>query len=564
MPRDRGFRDARTLSKLQTDVSRYLWRLKFSQAKNAWTTRLPLIAHDRAAQRAAEALYRHRYAGRRAVFPVSPNDGHAVAVKDNIVTTALPSSAASNILKGYVAPQNATVVRLLEDAGMLVLGKTNMDEFGMGSHSLSSAFGPVVNGHNLAAISVGGSSGGSALAVATGLCHFAIGTDTGGSVRLPAAYLNLVGFKPSYGLISRHGVVPYANSLDTVGLLAQSCLDIFLLFKILNEPDPKDPTSLDPSTRQRIQLMRRKRLSVWQGDTVHALPGLDPRPWLADLKTREDSSPKPKIQGLKGPVDYRRRIGVPTEYNIQELQPEVRAAWTRTLSMLTGFGHTIVPISLPSTKQALSAYYVLAPAEASSNLAKFDGIRYGPARISAPGDEGGVLYSGHRGDNFGEEVQRRILLGSFSLSAGAMDNYFIQAQKVRRLVQDDFNMVFRLAHPLLEHAQSISNGVDFILCPTAPTFPPSRESIEKATPLETYINDVFTVPASLAGLPAITIPTAAHPGALANNPESAIGMQVIGQYGDDFAVIQFAKRMIESRQELPRRRMLEMKSGRIR
>lgn len=568
MPRDRGFRDAKTLWKLQTDVARYLWRLKFAQSHNAWTTRLPLTAHDHAANRAAGAHYRHRHAGQRtregAVRPISPNDGHAVAVKDNIVTTALPSSGASNILKGYVAPENATVVRLLEDAGMLVLGKTNMDEFGMGSHSLNSAFGPVVNGHKLAAISVGGSSGGSALAVASGLCHFAIGTDTGGSVRLPAAYLNLVGFKPSYGLISRHGVVPYANSLDTVGMFARSCLDIFLLFKILNEPDSKDPTCLDPSTRQRIQLMRRERVSVWQGDTVHALPGIDPRTWRADLNSQEDSFPKPKLQGLKGPVDYRRRIGVPTEYNIHELQPEVRAAWTRTLSLLTGFGHTIVPISIPSTKQALSAYYVLAPAEASSNLAKYDGIRYGPARNSASGDEGGVLYSGHRGEKFGEEVKRRILLGSFSLSAGAMDNYFIQAQKVRRLVQDDFNMVFKLAHPLVDDAQSVSNGVDFVIYPTAPTFPPSRESIEKATPLETYINDVFTVPASLAGLPAITVPTATHHGALASNPETAIGMQVIGQYGDDFAVIQFAKRMIEMRQEIPKRRTLERRAGRIR
>ena len=362
MPRDRGFRDAKTLWKLQTDVASYLWRLKFVKSHNAWTSRLPLAAHDHAANRAAGAHYRHRHAGQRtsggAVRPISANDGHAVAVKDNIVTNALPSSAASNILKGYVAPENATVVRLLEEAGMLVLGKTNMDEFGMGSHSLNSAFGPVVNGHKPAAISVGGSSGGSALAVASGLCHFAVGTDTGGSVRLPAAYLNLVGFKPSYGLISRYGVVPYANSLDTVGMLARSCLDVFLLFKILNEPDSKDPTCLDPSTRQRIQRRRLERVSVWRGDAVHALPGIDPLTWRADLHAQEHPSAKREIEGFKGPVDYRRRIGVPTEYNIQELQPEVRAAWNRTLSLLAGFGHTIVPISLPSTKQALSAYYV--------------------------------------------------------------------------------------------------------------------------------------------------------------------------------------------------------------
>jgi aspartyl-tRNA(Asn)/glutamyl-tRNA(Gln) amidotransferase subunit A len=496
------------------------------------------------------------------VAPFSPNDGHTIAIKDNIVTTDLPTSCASNILRGYVAPERATVVRLLEEAGMLVLGKTNMDEFGMGSHSLNSAFGPVTNGRLSSAVSVGGSSGGSALAVAANLCHFAIGTDTGGSVRLPAAYLNLVGFKPSYGLISRYGVVPYANSLDTVGIFGKSCLDIFLLFKILSEPDPKDPTCLDLPTRRRIQLMKRERLSARRGDNVSVDAGPNTRP-LRD----EDVKHKPvksKVLGFMGPIDYRRRIGVPVEYNIKEMHPDVRAAWVRTLSMLTTLGHDIVPVSLPSTKQALSAYYVLAPAEASSNLAKYDGVRYGSARSDASGDENGVLYSGHRGDNFGDEVRRRILLGSFSLSAGAMDNYFIQAQKVRRVVQNDFNMVFKLAHPLLENAQAVSNGVDFILCPTAPTFPPSLKSLDETTPLETYINDVFTVPASLAGLPAISVPAAAHHNEIANSPERAIGIQIIGQYGDDFAVIQFAKRMIEGRQKWLRLRRLVGRSGAIR
>ena len=557
MPRDRGYRYARTLGKLQTDVSRYLGRLRYNQSLNAWTTQLPLNEHDNVAKRTAHAYYRHLYAENRWFGPISPNDGHAVAVKDNIVTAGLPSSSASNILRGYVAPENATVVRLLESAGMVVLGKTNMDEFGMGSHSLNSAFGPVVNGHRTFAISAGGSSGGSAMAVATDFCHFAIGTDTGGSVRLPAAYLSLVGFKPSYGLISRYGVVPYANSLDTVGIFAKSCLDVFLLFKILNEPDPNDPTCLEPFTRQRIQLMKRERLSARQGDPVHLLPGADPRTSVTTLPLAKDFPPRRVIEGFKGQVDYRRRIGVPAEYNIEEMHPGVRAAWNRTLSMLAGLGHTIVPISLPSTKQALSAYYVLAPAEASSNLAKYDGVRYGPPRTDASGDDRGVLYSGHRGEHFGDEVKRRILLGSFSLSAGAMDNYFIQAQKVRRIVQDDFNMVFNLAHPLLEKAESVSNGVDFIVCPTAPTYPPTHASLKKASPLETYINDVFTVPASLAGLPAISVPAAEQHSAKANNPETAVGIQVIGQYGDDFAVIQFANRMIERRQNWRMRRLID-------
>lgn len=563
MPRDRGYRDPRTLRKLQSDVSSYLERLALTRRQRLWTTRLPLSAHDNVAKRAAAGHYRHQNARYPRLF-LSPNDGHAVAIKDNIVTTALPTSAASNILRGYVPSENSTVGRLLDEAGVLVIGKTNMDEFGMGSHSLNSAFGPVTNGVGAQAVSAGGSSGGSGLAVAAGLCHFAIGTDTGGSVRLPAAYLNLIGFKPSYGMISRYGVIPYANSLDTVGLFAKSCFDVFLLMRILDEPDPKDPTCLDLSTRRRIKLMKRERLSVRQGDPFHVLPTTDLMRWNAkDFEDGKNYLP-PRVQGFKGPVDFRRRIGVPTEYNIQEMLPEVRAAWARTLSMLTSFGHTIVPISLPSTKQALSAYYVLAPAEASSNLAKFDGVRYGPVRADAGRDEDGVLYSGHRGENFGGEVKRRILLGSFSLSAGAMDNYFIQAQKVRRMVQNDFNMVFKLAHPLLENALSISNGVDYIICPTAPTFPPKISSLKTASPLETYINDVFTVPASLAGLPAISIPAAASRGALVSNPETAIGMQVIGQFGDDYPVIQFAKRFIEARQTWGKtRRLVDDSAGPI-
>ncbi len=309
--------------------------------------------------------------------------------------------------------------------------------------------------------------------------------------------------------------------------------------------------------------MRRERLSLKQEDPVHLSPSSDPKRHYADLESEEEAPLPRKITGFSGQVDRRRRVGVPTECNIQEMQPQVRAAWSRTLSMLAAVGHEIVPISLPSTKQALSAYYVLAPAEAASNLAKFDGVRYGPPRSTADGDEGGVLYSGHRGANFGDEVKRRILLGSFSLSAGAIDNYFIQAQKVRRVVQDDFNMVFKLAHPLLEDSESMSNGVDFIVCPTAPTFPPSHGSLSRASPLETYINDVFTVPASLAGLPAISVPAPLHHRALANTPETAVGIQVIGQYGDDFATIQFAKRMIENRQDWRRLRRLSWRRSNI-
>jgi aspartyl-tRNA(Asn)/glutamyl-tRNA(Gln) amidotransferase subunit A len=544
MPRDRGFRDPRSLLKLKDNVNNFVYRLDYLNDRNAWTTKLSPQDAELALQRAAASHRRHHMGlnARYGVRPLSPNDGHTIAVKDNLVTTKLPSSAASNILRGYVAPEDSTVVRRLEEAGMVVLGKTNMDEFGMGSHSLNSAFGAVMNGTTNNAISAGGSSGGSAYAVAANLCHFAIGTDTGGSVRLPAAYMNLVGFKPSYGRISRYGVVAYANSLDTVGILTRNCLDAKLLFRILDDPDPKDPTCLTSESRSRIMEKKRERRVSFSSNpsSIHLVYGADPEKLVNYRNSKVDQRIKYKVKHAEGSRNPSHRVGIPTEYNIQEMQPQVRTAWIRTLSLIVSLGHTVVPVSLPSTKQALSAYYVLAPAEAASNLAKFDGVRYGAPRSSASGDEGGVLYSNHRGKLFGDEVKRRILLGSFSLSAGAMDNYFIQAQKVRRLVQEDFNLVFRLPHPLLDDSRPISNGVDFIVCPTAPTFPPSKPFLETATPLESYMNDVFTVPASLAGLPAVSIPATEHLNVRVNSPASAVGIQVIGQYGDDYQTLNFA------------------------
>ena len=248
------------------------------------------------------------------------------------------------------------------------------------------------------------------------------------------------------------------------------------------------------------------------------------------------------------------RIGVPQEYNIEELSPVIRDIWQRSLSKLKGQGHSIHSVSLPTTKQALSAYYVLAPAEASSNLAKYDGVRYGTRDTHSPDNAGGYLYSQTRGNGFGEEVKRRILLGTFSLSADAINNYFIQAQKVRRLVQEDFNAVFRLPNPLLQpdeqmvkEAQPPSDedpGVDVLVCPTVPELPPSSDSLAQASRIQAYTSDVFTVPASLAGLPALNIPVALPEAEVASNYESptrrgvlTAGMQVIGQYGDDDMVL---------------------------
>lgn len=367
----------------------------------------------------------------------------------------------------------------------------------------------------------------------------ALGTDTGGSVRLPAAYTGTVGFKPSYGLISRWGVVAYANSLDTVGILGKSTSSVRNIFcmvrrvsealpaisknnpanrcdslAILNQHDSHDPTSLSEFSRSRI-------LSQLQKPT---------------LSSRLTSTPL--------------RIGVPLEYNISELTPSVRRAWLLSLAHLQEQGHTIHPVSLPATKHALSAYYVLAPAEASSNLAKYDGVRYGTRGEGPDGNDqpDGYLYANTRSSGFGSEVQRRILLGTFSLSADAMDNYFIQAQRVRRLVQQDFNTVFAATHPLTDAQNAVCSNsdsatVDVIVCPTAPSPPPRladlTSSSAEASPLDAYVNDVFTVPASLAGLPAISVPVTVAESS--PDPDAGVdelaGIQVVGQYGDDELVM---------------------------
>jgi aspartyl-tRNA(Asn)/glutamyl-tRNA(Gln) amidotransferase subunit A len=372
----------------------------------------------------------------------------------------------------------------------------------MGSHSQSSYPDPVQSPfcRNGEPLSPGGSSGGSAVAVANGEVWAALGTDTGGSVRLPAAYCGVVGFKPSYGLLSRWGVIQYANSLDTVGILAGTVEDTSAVFAALNQYDSNDPTSLSDAVRQRIA-----------------------------------SQVPDKSTGL--------RIGVPQEYNIEELTAPVRQAWNDTLSKLQQAGHTLVPVSLPTTQQALSAYYVLAPAEASSNLAKYDGVRYGhrTSGSDATPKESLPLYARTRGEGFGEEVRRRILLGAYALSSEAIDNYFIQAQKVRRLVQQDFDSVFAAKNPLHDESKGrTADGVDFLITPTAPSLPPTIAELKRQSTVESYMLDVFTVPASLAGLPALSVPVpigAEARGDMDSLDVQSVGMQIIGQYGSDEAVL---------------------------
>ncbi|KAK4239335.1 amidase signature domain-containing protein [Achaetomium macrosporum] len=494
-----------------------------------------------------------------------------LAVKDNIATTtatvnssptsassdppqptpALPTTCASHFLSTYRSPFEATIVSQLRARGARLVGKTNLDEFGMGSHSTHSAFGAVSQpqsqsdppGNNLLQLSAGGSSGGSAVAVATGEADVALGTDTGGSVRLPAAYCGVVGFKPSYGMLSRYGVVPYANSLDTVGLLASGVGRIRELIVggggggqggeghgLWEEWDARDPTSLSVAARRRC------------------------------ARRREGYSPQEKERGVLKRVKF----GIPLEYNIEELDPRIRDAWAKAAKTLQDeFGARVVPVSLPSTRHALSAYYVIAPAEASSNLAKYDGIRYGTRDTDSGSDAtGGVLYAASRGKGFGEEVKRRILLGSYTLSSKAMDNYFIQAQRVRRLVRRDFNRVFALDNPLHEREtfdltdldESIvmedkwgPEEVDFLLCPTAPTLAPRLEDIMNQTPVDAYMNDVFTVPASLAGLPAISIPVPLSETATDDAEKSrTAGLQLIGQYWDDARLLAVAEAVLQT------------------
>ncbi|KAF2226306.1 DNA polymerase IV, partial [Elsinoe ampelina] len=455
--------------------------------------------------------------------PTQPLHGRLISLKDNIASlksSSEPTTCSSQALEGYTSPISSTVAELLHKAGAIVAGKTNMDEFGMGSHS-QSPFSGTVQSHlhpagSSSPLSAGGSSGGSAIAVATGQCWAALGTDTGGSVRLPAAWTGTVGFKPTYGRISRYGVVDYANSLDTVGIISTSVRNTRSVFHVLDKHDPKDPTSLSSRTRSRF----------------------------TPLSTSNSS---------------RLRIGVPKEYNVSGLHPSVRSAWTRTLSLLQDQGHSLVPVSLPSTPLALSAYYILAPAEASSNLARYDGVEYGfrskgPDAVvlkdkdQAKGQES-VLYAKTRGQAFGAEVRRRILLGTYTLSSGAFGNYFLQAQKVRRLVRGEFDGVFAAVNTLVRSSREVERNtqggserevgqekVDVLIAPTAPTLPPTLDEVERQTAVERYLGDVLTVPASLAGLPVVSVPVPLE-GEFGEGEVSTAGMQVMGQVGDDEQVL---------------------------
>jgi aspartyl-tRNA(Asn)/glutamyl-tRNA(Gln) amidotransferase subunit A len=393
--------------------------------------------------------------------------GIMVAVKDNISTRGIPTSCGSRILEGYTPPYNAHAVDLILGEGAVIAGKTNMDEFGMGSSTENSAFGPTKNPVDPSRVP-GGSSGGSAAAVAAGMVPMALGSDTGGSIRCPAAFCGIVGLKPSYGRVSRYGLVAYANSLEQIGPLAKTVTDVSLLMGVISRYDPRDST-------------------------------MQNRPFTPRLNG--------EVKGL--------RIGVPAEFFGAGVDPAVGEKVRAAIGLLEGLGASVVPCSMPSMAYALAAYYVTCTSEASSNLARFDGVRYGAS------DD--IRKSWHeafreiRAKGFGEEVRRRILLGTFALSAGYYGKYYAKAQAARRNVSEDFARIFR--------------DVDVIAGPTMPTV--AFRIGEKTDPLSMYLSDILTVPANLAGIPAISVPC----GKVSGLP---VGLQIMGKPFEDERILDVA------------------------
>jgi aspartyl-tRNA(Asn)/glutamyl-tRNA(Gln) amidotransferase subunit A len=399
--------------------------------------------------------------------------GVPVGIKDVICTKGVRTTAGSKILHNFIPPYDATVVRKLLTAGTVSIGKLNMDEFAMGSSNENSAYGPVQNPWNPEYVP-GGSSGGSAAAVAAGICPITLGTDTGGSIRQPASFCGIVGLKPTYGRVSRYGVIAYASSLDQVGGFAANVRDCALVTQAICGRDPNDATSVD-----------------------QAVPDFEKSLGLP-------------IKGL--------RIGIPKEYFVTGLDGDISAALKKAIQVLEHLGAIPVEVSLPHTELAVSVYYILAPAEASSNLARFDGIRYG--HRAAGQLDLKTLYAKSRSEGFGKEVQRRILVGSYVLSSGYFDAFYLKAQKVRSLIVQDFQNAFK------DHC-------DLIIAPTTPAAP-FKIGEKVSDPLQMYLNDIFTIPVNLAGLPGMSIPCGFTGNGL------PIGIQLIGRPWDEETLFRVA------------------------
>ncbi|MGA1268913.1 MAG: Asp-tRNA(Asn)/Glu-tRNA(Gln) amidotransferase subunit GatA [Gemmobacter sp.] len=435
----------------------------------AFVHRTPDIALDQA--RAADA--------RLAAGEAPAMCGIPVGIKDLFCTRGVASQAASNILGGFRPEYESTVTARLFEAGAVMLGKLNMDEFAMGSSNETSCYGPAVNPWKVddRRLTPGGSSGGSAAAVAADLCLAATGTDTGGSIRQPAAFTGIVGLKPTYGRVSRWGIVAFASSLDQAGPMTKTVRDAAIFLQAIAGEDAKDATSA-------------------------ALP-------VPDFEA-----------ALTGDIRGR-RIGIPREYRMDGMPAEIERLWSEGAAMLRDAGAEIVDISLPHTKYALPAYYVIAPAEASSNLARYDGVRYGHRATLGPGEGIVEMYERTRAEGFGPEVRRRIMIGTYVLSAGFYDAYYNRARKVRALIRRDFETAF-------------AEGIDAILTPATPSAAFELGAQASADPVAMYLNDVFTVTVNLAGLPGIAVPVGLDAQGL------PLGLQLIGRPWDEAGLLAHA------------------------
>ena len=437
-------------------------------ALNAFVHKTPEIAREQA--KAADA--------RRGVDAPSLN-GIPLGIKDLFCTKGVPSQAASNILEGFKPEYESTVTTQLFANGAVMLGKLNMDEFAMGSSNETSCYGDVVNPWKIddRNLTPGGSSGGSASAVAADLCLGATGTDTGGSIRQPAAFTGITGIKPTYGRCSRWGIVAFASSLDQAGPMTKDVRDAAIMLQAMAGHDPKDSTSAD----------------IPVPDFEAALTG--------------------DIRG--------KTIGIPKEYRMDGMPAEIEKLWADGTAMLKDAGAKIVDISLPHTKYALPAYYVIAPAEASSNLARYDGVRFGHRAKLSHGDGITEMYEKTRAEGFGHEVQRRVMVGTYVLSAGFYDAYYNRARRVRALIKRDFDQVFEA-------------GVDAILTPATPSAAFGLGEMADADPIQMYLNDVFTVTVNLAGLPGIAVPTGLDGQGL------PLGLQLIGRPWEEADLLNIA------------------------
>ncbi len=400
---------------------------------------------------------------------ISVLSGVPCAIKDNILVKDFKCTAASKMLQNYTAPYDATVIKKLKKQGAVILGKTNLDEFAMGSSTENSAFKVTRNPYDLERVP-GGSSGGSAAAVAAGECSFALGSDTGGSIRQPASFCGVVGLKPTYGAVSRYGLIAYASSLDQIGPIAKTVEDAEIIFKIIQGRDEMDSTSVEIS---------------------------------------ETKSVKSDVKNL--------RIGVPKEYFGKGIDPEVEKTIKSTLLKIEKEGARVEEISLPHTKYAIATYYIIASSEASANLARYDGIKYGYINVESDDLLGAYLKT--RGEGFGSEVKRRIMLGTYALCAGYYEAYYLKAQKVRGLIKKDFENVFK--------------KIDLIITPVSP-FPAFKIGERVEDPLSMYLADVNTVSVNLAGLPAISLPC----GKVHNLP---VGIQIIGKSFEEDKIFEAAK-----------------------